>query len=68
MQLTAVATMPDGTKHDVTKSSTTNWDIDNPQTATVNKSGVVVGVNVGVTKVKASYQGATTTVSCTVTP
>jgi Bacterial Ig-like domain (group 2) len=65
-QLTAHATMPDGTKQDVTSGA--SWSTDNMNTATVNKSGVVVGVNLGVTKITATYEGATGTEECTVAP
>jgi minor extracellular serine protease Vpr len=65
-QLTAHATMPDGTKRDV--SGEASWKTDNPNTVTVDKSGVVVGVNVGVTKITVMFEGATGTEECTVTP
>lgn len=68
LQLTAMATMPDGTKHDVTSESATSWSTENVKTATVNKSGILVGVSLGVTKVRVSYKEAKTTLSCTVTP
>lgn len=65
-QLTALATLPDGTKQDITKNEETQWSTGNPQTATVNATGVVVGVNAGVTKITASYLGASGSVECTV--
>ncbi len=65
-QMSASATLPDGTKKDVTAAAT--WSTDNSNTATVNPSGVVVGVNAGVTKITASYEGATGSVDCTVGP
>jgi hypothetical protein len=64
--MSASATLPDGTKKDVTGAAT--WSTDNSNTATVNSSGVVVGVNAGVTKITASYEGATGSVDCTVGP
>lgn len=64
--LTATATLPDGTKKDISSSAT--WSTDNSQTATVNGSGVVVGVNTGVTKITASYEGASGSEDCTVGP
>ena len=65
-QLSARATMPDGTKRDVTADA--SWKTDNANTATVDKSGVVVGVNMGVTKITATYEGATGTEECTIAP
>jgi hypothetical protein len=64
--LTAQATMPDGTKRDITAD--VSWSTDNANTATVDKSGVVVGVNLGVTKITATYKGATGTEECTIAP
>jgi hypothetical protein len=65
-QMTASATLPDGSKQDVTGASA--WSTDNANVATVNPSGVVVGVNPGVTKITATYQGATGSVDCTIGP
>jgi trimeric autotransporter adhesin len=65
-QMSASATLPDGTKKDVT--SVSSWSTGNANTATVNASGIVVGVNAGVTKVTASYEGATGSVDCAVGP
>lgn len=65
-QLTAVATMGDGTKKDV--ASEAHWASENSQTATVDSKGVVVGVSVGVTTVKTEYGGASASTSVTVTP
>jgi hypothetical protein len=58
--------MPDGTKKDITSEG--SWSTDNAKTATVDKSGVLVGVNVGVTKITVTFEGATGTEECTVTP
>jgi hypothetical protein len=64
--MTATATLADGTKMIVTDVAT--WSTENAQTATVNGSGVVVGVNGGVTSIDTSYQGATSKLDCTVSP
>jgi hypothetical protein len=68
VQLTAEATLPDGTKENVTSVSGTVWSTGNSNTATVNQSGVVVGVNLGVTAITAAFEGATGSVECTVGP
>lgn len=65
-QLTAHATLPDGTKRDITSDA--SWSTDNEHTATVSKSGMLVGVNGGVTKITVTYEGATGTEDCAVTP
>jgi uncharacterized protein YjdB len=67
-QLTALATLPDGTKQDITSNEATQWSSANPQTATVNAAGVVVGVNAGITRITANYMGASGSVECTVGP
>ncbi len=67
-QLSAEATMPDGSKMDITSNSGTTWSTANPNTATVSSSGVVVGVNAGVTRVTANYGGASGSIECTVSP
>jgi hypothetical protein len=64
--MTATATLPDGTKEPVTSSA--GWSTANAQTATVNQSGIVVGVNGGSTGITATYQGATGSIDCTVSP
>jgi hypothetical protein len=64
--MTATATLPDGSKTTVTTTGT--WSTANAQTATVNPEGVVVGVNAGSTGITVSYQGATGSVDCTVSP
>lgn len=66
VQMSALATLPDGTKQDV--SSTATWATANSQTATVDGKGNVVGVAAGVTSISAEYQGATGKVDCTVGP
>ena len=67
-QLTAVATLADGTKKDVGADASTHWTTDNPKTATVDDKGIVVGVSVGITKVKAQYGGASSSTTVTITP
>jgi hypothetical protein len=49
-------------------TSDASWSTDNAHTATVNKSGVLVGVNDGVTKITVTYEGATGTEECIVMP
>jgi uncharacterized protein YjdB len=67
-QLKAEATLADGSKQDVTDNPSTVWTSDDPQTATVDSKGNVVGVKGGVTHVNASFGGATQTVLVTVVP
>lgn len=67
-QLGAEATLPDGTKRNISADPTVTWTTDNKDTATVNPSGIVVGVSAGVTKITAAYQGATGSINCTVAP
>ncbi|MEO8878070.1 MAG: Ig-like domain-containing protein [Polyangiaceae bacterium] len=64
IQMSALATLPDGTKKDITSDAT--WATNNSNTATVSDKGTVVGVNAGVTSISASYQGAEGKVDCTV--
>ena len=66
VQMSALATLPDGTKQDIT--STATWATANSNTATVDDKGNVVGVSAGVTSISAEYQGATGKVDCTVGP
>jgi len=66
VQLSAMATLPNGDKMAI--SSDAVWSTANSNTATVDSSGVVVGVNAGVTSITASYSGATGSVDCTVGP
>jgi trimeric autotransporter adhesin len=67
VQMGAVATLSDGTKQDLGGRAVT-WTTGNTSTATVSATGVVVGVNVGVTEITAAYQGATGSLNCTVGP
>jgi hypothetical protein len=68
VQMNAQATMPDGSKKDITTASGVEWSSGNTNTLTVSQSGVVVGVNAGVTAVNVTYQGATGSIDCTVGP
>lgn len=65
-QLSAVATLPNGTKKDITSANGIVWTTGNSQTITVSQTGNIVGVNAGITEIAASYQGAKGTMSCTV--
>jgi hypothetical protein len=67
-QLTAVATLADGTKKDVAADSSTHWSTDNAKIATADDKGIIVGVSIGITKVKAEYGGASSSTTVTVTP
>jgi hypothetical protein len=68
LQMSARATSADGTKQILGSSAGVSWSTANKDTATVNPSGILVGVSVGITAITASYQGATGTLDCTVTP
>jgi hypothetical protein len=67
-QMSATATLPNGVKEDVTQTPGINWSTGNTNTATVNPTGVVVGVNLGVTAITATFEGASGSVECTVGP
>lgn len=56
-QMTATIEYADGTSKDVTKSSELVWNIGNPTVATITAEGVVTGIGVGATNIKATYQG-----------
>jgi Bacterial Ig-like domain (group 2) len=56
-QLTATATMSNGTTQDVTSSAT--WVSGDAAIATVSGAGVVTGVSAGSTTVTATYQSVT---------
>lgn len=66
VQMHAMATLPDGTKKDVT--SLAKWSSGNTQTLTVDQGGTIVGVNTGITAVTAEYEKANGTLDCTVSP
>ncbi|MBX3200998.1 MAG: Ig-like domain-containing protein [Labilithrix sp.] len=55
-QLSATVKYADGTSNVVTTSSDLVWNIGNTDVATV-ADGVVTGVEIGTTNVKATYQG-----------
>ena len=67
-QAEALIVMSDGTKKDVTDNAQIKWQSDNPKTATVDAKGKVVGVEMGITKIKASYGGHTSSIEVTVGP
>jgi uncharacterized protein YjdB len=67
-QLKAEVTLADGSKADVSSDATTVWTSDNPQTATVDAKGNIVGVSGGATHVNVTFGGATTSVLVTVVP
>jgi hypothetical protein len=67
-QAEALVVMSDGTKKDVTDSAKVKWQSDNPKTATVDAKGKVVGVEMGITKIKATYGGKTSSIEVTVGP
>lgn len=68
LQMSARATMPDGSKQFLGSNAGVSWSTANKDTATVNPSGILVGVSVGITAITASYQGATGSLDCTVGP
>ena len=66
--MSALATLPNGTKESLASMSGVAWSTGNSSTATVNSTGILVGVNAGITAVTAEYQGASGSVDCTVGP
>lgn len=64
-QLSATATLSDGTTVDVT--STATWASAKPSVATVSATGLVTTTGVGSAAVSASYGGASTSATVTVT-
>jgi hypothetical protein len=67
-QLAAEATLRDGSREDITSNPRTRWLTANASIATADRTGTVVGVNVGVTTVTVAFDGATRSVSCAVGP
>jgi len=67
-QLSAEATFPDGTTREITSSPGAVWTSENTQTLTVDATGIAVGVNSGSTNVTITYEGASSTTNCTVSP
>lgn len=55
-QMTATVRYADGTSADVTTNSDLVWNIGNTNVATISAEGVVTGVEIGVTTIKATYQ------------
>lgn len=58
-QVSATVKYADGTSANVTSNADLVWNVENTDVATISKDGVVTGVSVGATKIKATYQGAT---------
>lgn len=56
-QMRATLKYADGTSADVTTNSDLLWNIGNTSVATISKDGLVTGVDVGATQIKATYQG-----------
>lgn len=56
-QMTATVEYADGSSANVTSSDDLVWNIGNTGVATISKDGVVTGVSIGATTVKATYQG-----------
>jgi uncharacterized protein YjdB len=67
-QLNATVTRADGSKTDVTSDPSIVWTSDDPQVATVDGSGHVLGVKGGQTKINASFAGAMLSALVTVVP
>jgi hypothetical protein len=63
-QFTAVATYSDGTSHDITQSAT--WTSSTPDVASVNSTGLAIGMLAGMTTVSASAGSVTGSASLTV--
>jgi hypothetical protein len=68
VQLTATATLNDGTKEDLSGNPAATWATGDMNTATVSANGVLVGVSTGVTKITVTFEGATGEEDCTVAP
>jgi hypothetical protein len=65
-QLTAIATMSDGSQKDVTGSA--NWRSDNMLVALITQSGLLTGLTSGSNVVRATYDGKDAQKPITVTP
>jgi uncharacterized protein YjdB len=65
-QLTATATMGDGSTQDVTSSAT--WSSSNGAVATVSSAGVVTGVAAGSATIAATYQTVSATDAIVLAP
>ncbi len=64
-QLTAIATLSDGTTQNVT--SATTWQSSSATVATVSTGGLVTAVAAGTATITATYQGKSATLGITVT-
>jgi len=67
-QLAAAPVLSDGPKQDVTSNPRTRWSSANTNAATVSDTGMVTGTNTGVTTITATFDGASASVVCTVSP
>ncbi len=56
-QMTATVRYADGTTADVTRNADLTWNIGNTDVATIDANGVVTGVAIGATQIRANYQG-----------
>ncbi len=56
-QMTATVKYADGTSVNVTTNADLVWNVGNTGVATISKEGIVTGVGVGATTIKATYQG-----------
>ncbi len=56
-QMTATVVYADGSRSVVTKDDDLTWNIGNTDVATISDDGVVTGVDIGATQIKATYQG-----------
>jgi uncharacterized protein YjdB len=66
LQLSAIATLSDGSVADVSASAT--WSSSDNTVASVGASGLVTGVAAGTAQITATLNGVTGTLSMTVTP
>jgi uncharacterized protein YjdB len=66
VQFTATGTYSDNTTQDVTSSVT--WTTTKPGVATIDNSGLAIGISKGKTNVRAKLGGATASTQLTVTP
>jgi trimeric autotransporter adhesin len=65
-QMSAQATLADGSKEDITTNAT--WTSSNTSVATVDSSGNVVGVSGGTVTITAAFDGANGTAGCIIAP
>jgi uncharacterized protein YjdB len=65
-QMSAQATLADGSKEDVTKNA--SWTSSNTSIATVDSTGNLVGVSAGTVTITAAFDGQNGTAGCLVGP